>query len=43
MHFGPIDNYFEVYEKDRIYEVRGSMKYLQCMNIKCSKKWCDQS
>jgi NAD-dependent SIR2 family protein deacetylase len=35
-----IDNYFESagYEKDRIYEVHGSMKYLQCMNIKCSKK-----
>jgi NAD-dependent SIR2 family protein deacetylase len=35
-----IDNYFESagYSKDKIYEVHGSMKNLQCMSIKCSKK-----
>jgi NAD-dependent SIR2 family protein deacetylase len=33
-----IDNFFEKsgYDKDKIYEVHGSMNYLQCMDKKCA-------
>lgn len=35
-----IDNYFERagFDKDKIYEVHGTMKYLQCMDKKCASR-----